>query len=429
MPEPTPAHANASPTAARDSAQTRVQEEATEILRALANARELTVTGPVRVDLVDRAGIRAYAKANMYDETTPHELAMFGRMQQALGVLPPTAHMETVLLDMLEAGVAGFYDPKKKALFIGDFVSSMERGMVIGHEIAHGLQDMHFDLQALTKSIPYRSDAEEARRFLIEGEAQAAYLAWRSAGSGLAAIEPAILAAMRDQGLLGGGQLAGYAVLERMLYLPYTDGTATIVELVVQQGWPAVDALYRALPQSTEQMLHLDKLLSREAPVAIALDAARLERDLNRRAVWHDTLGEAALLALLAQAHGSSRARKAAAGWGGDHIVVFDGDEGGAPVAAWVVTWDSATDAKEFEAAFETVIAVVLQGRGAMSRRDKTTYILTHPPAEPASYRLLGDMARSTERGEAAEALRTRYDERFNRAAPTTPVAAPAEGA
>jgi hypothetical protein len=89
---------------------------------------------------------------------------------------------------MLETGVMGVYEPKNKTLLIGTHVAESMLDMVVGHEIAHGLQDMHFDLERLQKPIRGDSDAEAARTYLVEGDAQAAYLAWVSGERGLASI-------------------------------------------------------------------------------------------------------------------------------------------------------------------------------------------------------------------------------------------------
>ena len=61
--------------------------------------------------------------------------------------------------------------------------------------------------------------------------------------------------------------------------------------------------------------------------------------------VWHDDLGEAALLAMLAEVADARPARKAAAGWGGDHFVAYEGEGGGTTFVGAVTTWDSVADA------------------------------------------------------------------------------------
>ena len=338
--------------------QAAAAEEATRILHAVAKARNLEVRGVVKVEVIDKPGIRAFAKASMYEHTTPAELALLGRIEGTLGVIPAGLDPEAVILDLLEEGVLGLYDPKRKTLFIGDFVSQGMLSMVVGHEIAHGLQDMYFDLNKLQEPMPHRSDAESARRFLIEGEAQAAYLAWVSGEQGLDALSEPVLDAMGNQVLTLAGVASPFPVLARSLQMPYADGTATVARLVQRKGWGAIDDLYRTLPESTEQMLHIDKLLAREPPTPTKMDSGALDplmRDLGWHLVWHDNLGEAAFLAMLAEVEDARPARRAAAGWGGDHFVVFEPADPASPrstMIAAATTWDTEADAREFTAAF-----------------------------------------------------------------------------
>jgi hypothetical protein len=331
--------------------------EAKRILEGVALARNLDLSRSVQVEVIDKAGIRAFAKESMYENTTPEHLRLMGRMESALGVVPPGLDAEAVILDLLEQGVLGLYDPKKQTLFIGDFVSKAMLSMVVGHEIAHGLQDMHFDLKRLQDPMLHQADAETARRFLVEGDAQASYVAWVSGPAGLGAVDEAVLQAISDQAIELASIGSPYPILARSLQMPYADGTATVARLVKKQGWAAVDALYAELPQSSEQMLHLDKLLAREKPIAVSIASSELDALLATHGlaqVWHDDLGEAALLAMIAQTSKVKAARKAAAGWGGDKLVVYESSAGakGPTVVAAVTAWDTENDAIEFEAAF-----------------------------------------------------------------------------
>jgi hypothetical protein len=335
--------------------------ETDRILAEVAQARNLDVTGSVHVKVIDRAGIRSFAKDSMYEHTTPDELRMFGRIQMSFGVIPAGSDPERILLDLLEDGVLGLYDPKTKTLHIGDFVSKGMLSMVVGHEIAHGLQDMHFDLNKHQEPIKHDSDAETARRFLIEGEAQAAYLSWVSGEGGLAAIEDSVLDAMGNQTLDLASTVSPHPVLARSLQLPYADGTATVARLVRKKGWAAIDALYLDLPTTSEQMLHIDKLLTREPAIAVAIDGGAIAAALpGLHEVWHDTLGEAELLAMVADVAPSLTARKIAGGWGGDRYVVLDSKSKPleVPLVVLAIAWDSAADAREFAEAFAEYLDV-----------------------------------------------------------------------
>lgn len=346
--------------------------ETDRILAEVAQARNLEVTRAVQVNVMDRAGIRAFAKDSMYEHTTPEELRLFGRVQAAFGVIPAGSDPERILLDMLEDGVLGLYDPKTKTLYIGDFVSKGMLSMVVGHEIAHGLQDMHFDLEKHQLPLKHDSDAESARRFLIEGGAQAAYLAWVSGERGLAAIEDAVLDAMGNQTLDLASTVSPHPVLARSLQLPYADGTATVARLVRKKGWAAVDALYADLPTTSEQMLHIDKLLAREPAIGVRLEGAPIALAAGGvREVWYDTLGEAELLAMVADVAPSLSARKATSGWGGDAYRVFDrpGDPLPVPLVVGAVAWDTVTDAEEFSETFGEYLDVHVPSRHFLDRR------------------------------------------------------------
>ena len=83
------------------------------------------------------------------------------------------------------------------------------------------------------------------------------------------------------------------AILRDTLTFPYTSGFGFVTAAQTKGGWPAVDALYAKMPESTEQILHADKYAAGEAPIAVTLPA-----DLASRlgAGWsvplQDTFGE-----------------------------------------------------------------------------------------------------------------------------------------
>jgi hypothetical protein len=172
------------------------------------------------------------------------------------------------------------------------------------------------------------------------------------------------------------------------MQMAYADGTATVVRLVQRKGWSAIDDLYAKLPETTEQMLHLDKLLVREPAIPAKMDEgaiAALAGKAGLAFVWHDEIGEAALLAMLAEGGEAGPARKAAAGWGGDHLVAFEGKDPGAgatTLVAAVTVWDSEGDAREFESAFGTYLAEHAAGGHVIDRKDRRVVFATGIPSE-----------------------------------------------
>lgn len=373
----------------------KAEATALRIMEEVARARALPVTREVAIRVLDRRAVRDFARDALHEQTTPAKLQLIGRIEASLGVVAAGADIEGILLDLLESSVMGIYDPKTQALLIGSHVSDGLLSMVVGHEIAHGLQDMHFDLKRYQEPMDGRSDAESARTFLIEGDAQAAYLAWVSGAAGLGAIGEAVLDAQGDQVLALSGVLE-QPILARMLQLPYADGAATVVRLARDHGWGAVDALYRDLPTTSEQMLHLDKLLAREPAVAIEVDPAPLTARLpGYRKVWEDDLGEAALLAMLAEVESVKNARQAAAGWGGDRYLVIErGDDAAArrlPIVVGLLAMDTPGDADEIAPVLRAYFDRQMPGAYLLERRGERILFATQVP-EQATRRAIAEV-------------------------------------
>ena len=156
-----------------------------------------------------------------------------------------------------------------------------------------------------------------------------------------------------------GSDPAQQALLERMppilketLLFPYTSGSAFVQAAQARGGWAAVDALYDAMPESTEQILHPETYAADGAPIVIDLPDDLADR---LGAGWtvplEDTFGELQFGIWLRGAGVTpADATAAAAGWGGDRLAVVEGPNG-----AWGVVietiWDTTADAGEFRAA------------------------------------------------------------------------------
>jgi hypothetical protein len=65
---------------------------------------------------------------------------------------------------------------------------------------------------------------------------------------------------------------------------------------------------------------------------------------------WSDTMGELGTSVWLEPTAGTRVAADAAAGWGGDRVVMLEGPDG-AWLIAWQTAWDTPADAEAFTAA------------------------------------------------------------------------------
>jgi hypothetical protein len=364
-----------------------LHELASESLADVARARGLAVKGDFEVDLIAQSAVRDYVRDALHEDIPADQLRLLGTIEASLGVLPLEGDPETILLDLYESGVLGIYDRERKTLLIGDFVEQAQLGRVVGHESAHGLQDMHFDLEKMQARNPGRTDSDNARVFLVEGDAEAAYLASLTS-QGIAEVGDAALLASGNMALELAHVATPHATLARMMQMPYADGTRTIVALAKERGWQAIDELYAQPPETTEQMLHLDKLLEREPAVPVEIDGQALVAGLARagandlRLAWEDEIGEAGLLAMLADVMGAERARKAAEGWGGDRyaaILPADAPPGTIPMVVGMITWDRTREAADFEPGFRTYLEKHKPGRHLLVRRRDAIVFATHP--------------------------------------------------
>ena len=146
------------------------------------------------------------------------------------------------------------------------------------------------------------------------------------------------------------------AILRETLLYPYTTGlTFAQGQYISGGGWAGVDALYANVPETTEQILHPEKYQAGEGPVEIDVPddfTARIGPDW--KLALDDTFGEFQTGVWLRDAE-AANATEAAAGWGGDRVLVLDG-----PGDAWATVlateWDTAADAAEFEASAGPVV-------------------------------------------------------------------------
>src|SRR5262249_54382656 len=139
----------------------------------------------------------------------------------------------------------------------------------------------------------------------------------------------------------------------------YTDGYAFVQALRRRGGFAAVDAAWRALPATTEQVLHLDKYDAHEPAIAVApppltaLSDAKNDRRFSQ--AYMQVIGEQGLRIVLEEWSEGSRAAEAAAGWGGDQCVLARGEgaAAGEVALAWHIVLDTEQDAKEVAAILE----------------------------------------------------------------------------
>jgi len=152
----------------------------------------------------------------------------------------------------------------------------------------------------------------------------------------------------RDRWDAAQGMVDGVAALASGLQLP---GRPLAAQLRYLGGRKAVTGALRTFPQTTEQLLHVDKYLEHERALPVRLPAVVGDARLTST----QTFGELDVRSLLRSFHVPA-ADTAAAGWGGGRIASYGG------VQVIVLRWDTSGDAAEWQAAVPKYVAAASPG-------------------------------------------------------------------
>jgi hypothetical protein len=346
-----PVPANAANTA-------EVLATADKILDEVSSLRGLKILHPVKSGVKSRSEIEAEIVRNFEESVTPAELDAVNKSLIAYGLVPKAFDYRDMIIKLLTEQVAGFYRPKSKELFIADWNELIEQKPVMAHELTHALQDQHFDLKRFEDWPHGDSDREVAIHALIEGDATGVMYNYqlkpmksditRLPNMTYFSEQAGLQAAKEDQKVF----LSAPAAIRDSLIFPYIYGLGFVQELVKKSGWEGVSRAFTDLPQSTEQILHIEKYTAREQPIKIELTDIssllgpgwkRLDTDIN---------GEFGYFLILREFIDKNQARSAAEGWGGDRYALYENGKTGKLLLAQLSAWDSAKDAEEFFRAY-----------------------------------------------------------------------------
>jgi len=361
-----------------------------EIAKEVSKLRGLKIKQPIQRDVMDLDGLRKRLLTRFGEEYTPEQMAAEQLSLERWGLVPHGLDVHDVLLDVLTEQIAGFYDPEDRTLYIASRpagTSDADLGwadMLMAHEIVHALQDQHFDLDKLTDLPRTEADAQLARQALVEGDGVVAMVELVLARQGIAppwGMDDAVAMMMKTMQAStdeGQDQLSRAPLVVRdLLMFPYAAGMRFVATLRARHPWKRVDQVFKDPPASTEQILHPELYLAKELPHRVA---AKAPAALAGWTVVDDTVwGEAGWSVLLRQ-HGVQldRASAAAAGWGGDRVVVYAAPGHAAPrdaVGVGLTSWDADLDAMEFEEAAIDAIDTLVTGLVIEQSKTRTVWL------------------------------------------------------
>ena len=301
-----------------------------------------------------------------------------------IGLLQKPIDLATAYEATMVTQAAAYYDPAAKKFFMVMVPDSdLLLDTMSAHELTHGLQDQRFDLKKyMEPKPPLDDDAQIAHQFIVEGDATFTmflYMAAEAAKSD--GVQKAMLGVLRGQiEQFAKMDLASYSDMMKQqaasfidadpelkksmdaigelppmvigpLLDAYMKGALVVLTAYDQGGWPAVDALFKDPPESSEQVLHPSTKLfpKREHPKKVTL--AKLDGQL----VNTNVLGEI-LWGIYFSLWVPDKAAEASEGWGGDRYAVVKRTDGSL-LGFHATIWDTADDAKQFAAAYEASYA------------------------------------------------------------------------
>ncbi len=317
--------------------------------------RGLSPIKPINYNIIDKNALKETIIKKM-NEFYPED--KFHNMENALktiGFLEKDVNLRNILINVYREQVAAFYDYKEKELFTvsGSFFTKNIKDLFLAHEIVHAIQDQHFNLSKMGMENLENDDHVQAVTALIEGDATFCmdkYYLNHVNHEILLDILSGLFFAMQQAEL----DKAPPYIRESMLF-PYIEGLYFVSKLYDPESKIKMNQVFLDPPVSTEQIIHFEKYaVNRDEPDYPQIqDNDNIFSDLNLKPIYKNVMGELNIRILLKLLLPKEEAVKAAEGWDGDSVIVFENK--GKPEKRGYISisrWDTREDAVEFAKTF-----------------------------------------------------------------------------
>jgi hypothetical protein len=218
--------------------------------------------------------------------------------------------------------------------------------------IVQALQEQHFRWRATIDRVSLE-DRRSAFRALAVGDATLTLLTAGAMDEAVKLLPAQLGIASQVSSEIDKVAASLPDLLRRQLTFPYRHGSQFVYWAFKSNGWQGVNGLYTSPPLSTSEILHPEKyFVEREAPLRFF--PAQLLRRFKESPIVDQTLGEDAIIGLLARDGSPKSAVDIAAGWRGDQLFAFP--ENGNPTIIWFSSWRTDDQAREFLRAYRGVL-------------------------------------------------------------------------
>ena len=324
-----------------DSEDAKEDRLIARMLKKVSQVRELSAKAPVPGKVLDRQSLIAKVRAHVDKEVPKSAIVNEGLALQMLGFVPTKFDYEAETYKLLEAQLAGFYEPGDKTMYRAGDLDDDAAKATLAHELVHSLQDQYWDLATRSKYTQGQDDVSGARSALAEGDATSAMMDVLLMGSGRTALDlPQSLFTEQLMTSMSSGETANEPhAMVAALVAPYVYGVQFVNTLRKEGGWSAIDKVWEDThPLTTEQILHVEKWKSHE-PAEKVSDPTIAALGSGWKADDEDTGGELSMRLTLAEWMDEDRASKAAEHWAGDRQTIAT--NGNKAAIAWHVRYDT----------------------------------------------------------------------------------------
>jgi hypothetical protein len=339
-----------------------------EALVLTQQVRGLSQKRAVPCEVQNRTQVEKFILATVQEQMPENLMHTEGLALSAIGFIADDFDYARELVDLYVSQVGGYYDPKRATYVMAGWLPGYLQRSVAVHELTHALQDQHFELESFLKEdssdLKIRNtDRALALSALVEGDAMAVMIDFARSEVGAPGIaSEESVNSILFQNLLGAGLVMNSTgapqSIMKLLMFPYTSGLRFVHQVLKVGGYEQVNTTFEKPPRSTEEILHYEKYLAKEADFSLISLEDTLESYpalQSSQLLYQNVIGEfmiAVLMDELCQRY--CDASQLGQGWGGDSLFLFRDDELGQQghLLLWRLHWDSESDANEFFAKF-----------------------------------------------------------------------------
>ncbi len=334
--------------------------QADALLNEMSEITGLPVKAPLKKQIIARPEVRKYLEENLHAEYSPEELHAQQAALRALGLVRPDFNLEKFLLDFYTEQAAGFYDPRRKTMYLADWVAEDMQRLVLSHELTHALEDQNFDLERFLRADRANDDSTGARQAVVEGHATAAMMQDLVRPLDLAQV-PSLAPMM---GPVVHQQMEEFPAFTNAPFFfrfqalfPYAEGVGFMQRGLAAGGWKRLNALFTDPPRTTKEFFEPEFYFEHKPLPSLTLPRpAVLAGVAGLRVVGENTLGELGYYALLGQLLSEEEAKTVARGWMADRYLLYEG-----PAEHYILVartrWSNPEAALAFFRDYHTILA------------------------------------------------------------------------